>query len=94
MYIISPRYKFQVVNAKNTINKRHITIYPKKSYKTHIKIPKAFEVSQTFLDSTYYVGKYITLFTMFYSGLNWLHYRNLQNMNKNENDKKDDDDKY
>ena len=89
MQFISPRYNFQVINSKNNTIKKNTIAYPRKSYKTHIQIPKAFEVSQTLLDSTYYIGKYITLFTMFYSGLNWFHYRNLQNMNDDDDD--DDD---
>lgn len=39
--------------------------------------------------TTYIVGKGIILFTMFYCGLNWLHYREL---NKDNKQKKDEDD--
>lgn len=36
--------------------------------------------------ASYFVGKSITLFTIFYCGLNWVHYRELRK-------KQDDDDK-
>lgn len=36
--------------------------------------------------SSYYIGKGIILFTMFYCSMNWLHYRNLRI--KNEENKK------
>lgn len=38
-----------------------------------------------FNEVTYYTGKSIILFTMFYCGMNWTHYRDLR--------KKDDEDK-
>lgn len=40
--------------------------------------PKAVDVSTSFIETTYYVGKYITLFTMFYTSLNWMMYRNAR----------------
>lgn len=37
--------------------------------------------------SSYYIGKGIILFTMFYCSMNWLHYRNLRIKNEEENKK-------
>lgn len=35
---------------------------------------------------SYYVGKSIVLFTMFYCGLNWLHYRDLRKKREEDNE--------
>lgn len=38
---------------------------------------------------TYYVGKSIILFTMFYCGMNWLYYKKLnEEIERDENDRK------
>lgn len=42
--------------------------------------------------TTYYVGKGIILFTMFYCTLNWAHYRNLRKLYDNDPKQKDDKD--
>ena len=34
------------------------------------------------MEVSYFVGKSIILFTMFYSGLNWLHYKKLREDNE------------
>lgn len=40
--------------------------------------------TQSLVESSYYAGKSIILFVWFYSGLQWLHYRNERK--KNEED--------
>ena len=40
-----------------------------------------------FNEVSYYVGKSIILFTMFYCGLNWMHYRDLRKKNDRNDDK-------
>lgn len=39
------------------------------------------------IEVSYFVGKSVILFTMFYSGLNWLHYRELRKREENEKKK-------
>lgn len=39
------------------------------------------------MEVSYFVGKSVILFTMFYSGLNWLHYRELRKREENEKKK-------
>lgn len=36
------------------------------------------------VDIPYYVGKSIILFTMFYCGLNWDHFRNIRKMHEDD----------
>lgn len=67
-------------------------INKKNNFKTNIPItPRTRNVTTLavnlydFNEVTYYTGKTIILFTMFYCGLNWTHYRYLR--------KKDDEDK-
>jgi len=36
------------------------------------------DMNDVLTTSSYYVGKSIILFTMFYSGLNYFHYKNLR----------------
>lgn len=40
------------------------------------------------IQASYVAGKSVILFTMFYCGLNWLHYRNMRIMQDQEEDKK------
>ena len=40
------------------------------------------------MEVSYFVGKSVILFTMFYSGLNWLHYRELRKREEEDNKNK------
>jgi hypothetical protein len=40
------------------------------------------------VQTSYYVGKGITLFTMFYCTLNWWHYKRLREDHEDEDDKR------
>lgn len=39
------------------------------------------------LDVSYYVGKSIILFTLFYCGMNWYHYKELREENEKDDKK-------
>ena len=52
-------------------------------------ICKALDTNEALIIGTYYVGKSITLFTMFFCSLNYLYYRSL----REEEDKPQDDNK-
>lgn len=43
-------------------------------YKKEVYVAKASMIEEV----SYYVGKGIVLFTMFYCGMNWYHYRDLR----------------
>lgn len=40
------------------------------------------------MEVSYFAGKSVILFTMFYTGLNWLHYRELRKREEGDNKKK------
>ena len=44
--------------------------------------------TQMLLETSYYVGKSIMLFTMFYCGMNWYHYRSLNEDSDENNNRK------
>lgn len=50
---------------------------PVKNIKHNINITHVPVAALPSVDVSYFVGKSIILFTMFYCGLNWLHYRDL-----------------
>jgi hypothetical protein len=54
-------------------------------------------IAETAVDASYYIGKGIILFTMFYTGLNYFHYKKLrediEKSNKDDNKRKDSDKK-
>lgn len=47
---------------------------------------RSIQCKANLVDVSYYVGKSIILFTMFYCGLNWLHYKELREREEKEND--------
>ena len=62
---------------------------PSCTYRHRVKPQGVLETLNDFTtsDITYYVGKSVILFTMFYSSLNWLHYRRLRKDMEDKNDK-------
>ena len=70
--IAKPRFK----GAQGIIVKRTVSMSPPK-------------VSMLPIETvTYLVGKGVILFTMFYCGLNWLYYRELNKQNDNDDEVK------
>lgn len=85
--ILSRKTSVKIVSSKNNVLNRK----PFHSVSRKIQHrPRSFEVSKTFMDTTYYVGKYITLFTLFYTSLNWMMYKNIREQNEKENENDDE----
>lgn len=56
------------------------------------KLPKtkALEATNGIVEASYYIGKGIILFTMFYTGLNYFYYKSLRDDAQNQHDKKNE----
>lgn len=52
------------------------------------RIPLPLKASIDPVEVSYYVGKSIILFTMFYCGLNWAHYRDVRKRYEEDDKKK------
>jgi hypothetical protein len=79
----SPR----LVSVHRSKNLRLATYCPRHTNRN--VICKALDTNEALIIGTYYVGKSITLFTMFFCSLNYLYYRSL----REEEDKPQDDNK-
>jgi hypothetical protein len=51
------------------------------------KIVRMVKMKSNPLDVSYYVGKSIILFTLFYCGMNWYHYKELREENEKDDEK-------
>lgn len=71
--------------CKKNILHRHI--YVKPITRNLVKTKVTPDLLSVLNNNIYFIGKGITLFTMFYCSMNWYHYRNL----RIESEKKDDD---
>lgn len=56
----------------------------------HSVVVKSFENLGN-IDTTYYIGKGIVLYTMIYCTLNWAHYRRIRKTNEQAQGKEDND---
>jgi len=68
----SPRF----ASIHRSQNLRCLTYVPKHIYR-NVNC-KAIDMNDALTTGSYYVGKSIILFTMFYSSLNYFHYKNLR----------------
>jgi hypothetical protein len=71
-------------------NCHRIATIQRKPYKIIKRLPTKHKASLQDIDSllltSYFVGKSITLFTMFYCSLNWWYYRSLQDRDRHDDD--------
>lgn len=68
-------------------NSHRIATIQRKPYKMFTRLPTIHQASLHDVNSlTYFVGKGITLFTMFYCSLNWWYYRSLQDRDRQKDD--------
>ncbi len=83
----SPR----LVSINRSKNLRFTTYVPRHTYKN--VICKALDTNETLIIGSYYLGKSITLFTMFFCSLNYLYYKNLREKEEKNKDKQKEKDK-
>ena len=78
----------RVVKPLSTIRARNFT--PHQLVIVRDKRPKRIVTPKSLgIDMTYYVGKSIVLFTIFYCSMNWFYYRNTRkDIEKYEDDEK------
>ena len=70
-------------------NLRFPTYVSKPTYANHLNVVcKSFDTTDALTTVSYYVGKSIILFTMFYTGLNYFHYKRLREEAEKDDDKK------
>lgn len=55
-------------------------------HKAHHITVRRNAIDNSWVETSYFVGKYITLFTFFYTGLNYLTYRDVRKKMESEED--------
>lgn len=85
--------------SRKSYNIQHIS-FPMKAHRGKSKsqqfnsrvlvIPKVSNFDMTLVDMSYYLGKGIILYTMFFCGLNYFLYKSLREEQEKNNEKDDD----
>ncbi len=74
--------KISNLNFNKKLNNR--VIYNKLSKYNIVKCNVFYQDYEPIIKTSHYIGESIILFTIFYSTLNWFHYRNIRkNIEKN-----------
>ena len=66
----------------NSVKTRILSLSPQRKPCRVVKPVRAAISTADWMEVSYFVGKSIILFTMFYSGLNWLHYKKVREDNE------------